>query len=673
MTSTTRFLTVAEEGQRLPSRYHLQIWLKLVIGLGTLAALTVLVVLISILEGTAAGQSIRSTADAHMPAALASSRAQADVLRMSGDLQSYLVQGQPAARAGYTSSAAAVTADLVTLDSLSGSLSAADQQHVADLKAAFARWTPLPDRLFALHDDPLAREPALKLLSTESLPLANTVVTDSNTMVDSLARQGPAGSTAPLAGLARFQSSFAAALYSLRAYVANRGPNFQDEFQANLAANDTAWEALNGERAALVPGDQAVLAKLGNDRAAFLASADNVLGLMAGDQWRQDLYAYRTEAAPLAEQMLALLGQIAADQQGAAQSDLNLGGVQLSGERLVALVAGLLAVLFASGMFLFLRGTIGGPIRRLTQVAEQVRGGDLAAQAHIESKDEIGTLAESFNRMTRYLRRTLFQTRREKKRADDLLNVVIPLGLQLSAEKDFSRMLETIVIQAQTFCRANCGVLYLRNDAGHLQPIVLRDGAAGLALGGTTGEPVPYEPLPLDDPMFSLAVRAAWFGTTVNVPDAVPSGALNYVSPAYVDNPYENNTSFLAIPLKPSQGQVMGVLQLTGAQDPDSRQVVPFDSHLQQMMDSFSLLAAGALEGYLREQGLKQQIKQLRIEIDEVKRQQQVKEIVDSDFFQNLQAKVRSARERNARPEQQAPDAGAGTKNAQPGESPLSE
>jgi hypothetical protein len=68
---------------------------------------------------------------------------------------------------------------------------------------------------------------------------------------------------------------------------------------------------------------------------------------------------------------------------------------------------------------------------------------------------------------------------------------------------------------------------------------------------------------------------------------------------------------------------------------------------LQQMMESFSSLAVAALEAYVREQSLRQEIQQLRIEIDEAKRQQQVSEIVDTDFFSELQAKAREMRRRN--------------------------
>lgn len=53
-----------------------------------------------------------------------------------------------------------------------------------------------------------------------------------------------------------------------------------------------------------------------------------------------------------------------------------------------------------------------------------------------------------------------------------------------------------------------------------------------------------------------------------------------------------------------------------------------------------------------RERKLRQQVRELRIEIDQVKRKQQVDEIVESDFFQDLQARARKMRaERNEQDE----------------------
>ena len=53
-----------------------------------------------------------------------------------------------------------------------------------------------------------------------------------------------------------------------------------------------------------------------------------------------------------------------------------------------------------------------------------------------------------------------------------------------------------------------------------------------------------------------------------------------------------------------------------------------------------------AQQVYLREQRLKQQVQELKIEIDEAKRQKQVKEIVETDFFQDLVGKAQTMRRR---------------------------
>jgi hypothetical protein len=59
-----------------------------------------------------------------------------------------------------------------------------------------------------------------------------------------------------------------------------------------------------------------------------------------------------------------------------------------------------------------------------------------------------------------------------------------------------------------------------------------------------------------------------------------------------------------------------------------------------------------------REEKLKQQVAELQIMIDESKRQEQVEEIVDSDFFRELQEKARKLRQEFAQagaPAQPAP------------------
>ncbi len=71
--------------------------------------------------------------------------------------------------------------------------------------------------------------------------------------------------------------------------------------------------------------------------------------------------------------------------------------------QLVGLAALLVAGFLATAVAQFLTG----PIVRLTQAAEKVSTGDLLTRAQVESSDEIGILADSFNRMTSRLTDTL--------------------------------------------------------------------------------------------------------------------------------------------------------------------------------------------------------------------------------------------------------------------------
>ncbi|HND47458.1 MAG TPA: cache domain-containing protein, partial [Anaerolineales bacterium] len=64
-----------------------------------------------------------------------------------------------------------------------------------------------------------------------------------------------------------------------------------------------------------------------------------------------------------------------------------------------------LALIFGLVIFFFTR-TITNPLEQLTKVAEEISNGNLNISAPVESDDEVGTLAETINRMTAQLQDT---------------------------------------------------------------------------------------------------------------------------------------------------------------------------------------------------------------------------------------------------------------------------
>jgi GAF domain-containing protein len=187
-----------------------------------------------------------------------------------------------------------------------------------------------------------------------------------------------------------------------------------------------------------------------------------------------------------------------------------------------------------------------------------------------------------------------------------------------------------------------------------LEYVIVRSDSRNLALGGTTGNDVKFTALPLkageagEPNLRNIVTRVALNGSTVNFSEATQVSKYDLWGEGEQNqgwSDYQVN-SMLAIPLKNSADQVLGVLQLINARDPETTQVTFFDESLQRMMESFSSLAIAALEAYTREQQLKQEIQQLRIQIDESQQKQQVKEIVDTNFFQDLTQRAKDLRQR---------------------------
>ncbi len=107
----------------------------------------------------------------------------------------------------------------------------------------------------------------------------------------------------------------------------------------------------------------------------------------------------------------------------------------------------------------------------MTGVAEQIRAGDLAARAAVESGDEIGELAETFNRMTVQLGQTLtdLEQRRAEvhtaaealRRQNAYLEALHETTLGVMDRLDLSDLLESILARAARLLDAPNGYIYL--------------------------------------------------------------------------------------------------------------------------------------------------------------------------------------------------------------------
>ncbi len=184
------------------------------------------------------------------------------------------------------------------------------------------------------------------------------------------------------------------------------------------------------------------------------------------------------------------------------------------------------------------------------------------------------------------------------------LELLFDVGLSLTSERDHDRLIEKILLSAKQYCRADGGTIYLATEDNHLEFAIMRNDTMGTALGGTTGKPLDKLPrVPLFDPASgelnerNIAAYCANSKLSVNIEDAYETESFDFSGTKEFDrrNGYRSQ-SFLTIPMLNNSGRMIGVLQLINAQDPETGEIVAFDTHLQQIVEALASQAAVALD-----------------------------------------------------------------------------
>jgi HD-GYP domain-containing protein (c-di-GMP phosphodiesterase class II) len=217
--------------------------------------------------------------------------------------------------------------------------------------------------------------------------------------------------------------------------------------------------------------------------------------------------------------------------------------------------------------------------------------------------------------------------------SDDLfrrLDQLNDIGASLSSEHNIKCLLEKIVLAAKQITHADGGTLYLlSDDRCHLHFEIVRTDSLGIAFGGSSAQPAsgnfPDLPLYRDDgtPNDSMvAAYAAISGKTVNISDAYSAEGFDFSGTRQFDaRTGYRSQSFLTVPMKDHEGEIIGVLQLINAISRTSGLVKDFSPADQRLAESLASQAAIALSNRLLIQQLEALfesfIKLINLAIDE--------------------------------------------------------
>jgi HD-GYP domain-containing protein (c-di-GMP phosphodiesterase class II) len=179
------------------------------------------------------------------------------------------------------------------------------------------------------------------------------------------------------------------------------------------------------------------------------------------------------------------------------------------------------------------------------------------------------------------------------------------IGAALSKETDTTKLLEAILLAAKEVTNADGGTLYRMTEERALKFEIMRNDTLGIAMGGTSGVDIPFYPVNLYDkdgnPILSMVAAYAYHhDRSVNIADAYSEEGFDFSGTKNFDKKTGyRSKSFLTVPMKNHENEVIGVLQLLNAKDRRTGQVVAFSSEDQQLAESLASQAAIALTNRL--------------------------------------------------------------------------
>ena len=185
------------------------------------------------------------------------------------------------------------------------------------------------------------------------------------------------------------------------------------------------------------------------------------------------------------------------------------------------------------------------------------------------------------------------------------LEQLLGIGVALSRERDINKLLEIILLAAKDVTNADGGTLYRMSEDNALKFAIVRNDTLGIAMGGTTGVEIPFYPIQLlqDDGTNNTQMVAAYAvhnDQSVNIADAYSEQGFDFSGTKNFDKKTGyRSQSFLTVPMKNHENEIIGVLQLINAKEPGTTTVRPFSASDQRLAESLASQAAIALTNRL--------------------------------------------------------------------------
>lgn len=172
------------------------------------------------------------------------------------------------------------------------------------------------------------------------------------------------------------------------------------------------------------------------------------------------------------------------------------------------------------------------------------------------------------------------------------------IGIALSKEKNREKLLEMILIEAKRLSNADGGTLYMKDNEDEISFEIVMTDSLNIHMGGTSKNNVSFPNLKLKDSNgkyndTQIAPYVAITGESINIKDAYEAEGFDFSgTKAFDKTTGYRSKSFLTVPLKNHEDEIIGVLQLLNAQDRNTNEIIPFNHQIEGLVSALASQAA---------------------------------------------------------------------------------
>lgn len=185
--------------------------------------------------------------------------------------------------------------------------------------------------------------------------------------------------------------------------------------------------------------------------------------------------------------------------------------------------------------------------------------------------------------------------------AEKATDRLLDLGIRLSYETDFCRLLESILSDAMELCNCDAGILYLKEEECLVFKILRNNSIKGYQ--GGDGKEMALPPLPLSGK--SICARALLEDRAISVQDVKNCETYDFPGIRCFDVLTGYHTrSVLAVPMKNREGDMTGVVELLNAMD-EKGNVGGFSPYAVHMLKSVASQASISIQNMMYARDIK--------------------------------------------------------------------